>query len=160
MSFTEYYVPFHQSGQQNQESQSYFLESYVSVYDSGQWVGDINILDAFQSRIVRRGVVPTCDHLEHDQAVGPPQQANATEQLISAESWHDILDPPPEKFIVRANGNWVARLATVAMLTQTLEKTDLGAITVYPRSVCWHCNSIMSERGWLPMIGGSRAFVY
>lgn len=142
LSFTDYYVPIHQSGRQTQDSQSHFLESYVSVYDSGQWVGDINILEAFRSYSVKRN--PPCNHArDNSGSTSPPSSAG--EHIISAESWHDILEPPTEEFVVRANGNWVARVAAVAMLKQTLPEARLsmGNILIHPHRACWQCGGFM-----------------
>lgn len=132
LSFTEYYVPIHVTGQQNQDSQVFFLESYVSVHDSGKWVGDINILEALLSPDIRRAVVK-CQH-------GPGKEAEFTIQpeLISAESWQDILDPPVESIVVRANGNRVARLAVLAMLRQILKGSR--DVVICPQWWCWCCN--------------------
>lgn len=134
LSFTEYYVPMHVTGQQNQDGQIFFLESYVSVHDSGKWVGDINILDAVSSPIIKRRVVK-CRH-------GPGKEAEFTIQpeLISVESWHDILDPPVESIVVRANGNRVARLAVSAMLPQILNRSSFRDVVICPQWCCWCCH--------------------
>jgi hypothetical protein len=156
LSFTDYYVPLRLSGQQNQDSQIFFLESYVSVYDSGKWVGDIDILQALSSPNVRRKR-NTC---KHTSGIESEVRINTT-GLLSAESWHDILDPPVEPFVVLANGNWVARLAVSAMLLQILPRSrnGMGFVMICPRWYCWHCKrrfASSAEKGGL----GMRAYIY
>ncbi|KAJ8067786.1 hypothetical protein OCU04_003384 [Sclerotinia nivalis] len=53
LSFTEYYVPLIQNVVHGQDNQVFFLESVVSVHDSGAWVGDVNILDALEGGKIR-----------------------------------------------------------------------------------------------------------
>jgi hypothetical protein len=133
LSFTDYYVPVHLTGQQNQDSQVFYLESYVSVYDCGKWVGDIDVLKAFSSARVSRAR-SRCRH-----APGTELELDNSPRMISAESWHDILDPPVERFVVRAHGNWVARLAASVMLLQVLPEDDVQGVVICPPRCCWHC---------------------
>jgi len=151
LSFTEYYVPLYQNSEQGQDSQIYFLESVVSVHDSGQWVGDINILEAFENSFVNQLLAPSCDHPEQTD------QSKHCSTMVSAERWDDVLDPPSEAFVIRANGNWIARLATTAMLTQILPKGSTG-ITICPLRVCWKCNDPRQGKSQLP--GLTKVFIY
>jgi hypothetical protein len=133
LSFTDYYVPVHLTGQQNQDSQVFYLESYVSVYDCGKWVGDIDILRAFSSARVSRAR-SRCRHAPETEL-----ELGISPGIISAESWHDILDPPVERFVVRAHGNWVARLAVSVMLLQVLPEDDVQGVVICPPKCCWQC---------------------
>jgi len=89
-----------------------------------------------------------------------PQQHNALEpyhghekvptgkNFISLDCWDEILNLPPDPIVVRASGNWVARLAALAVLVDRLrvkrrhgnpeaEKMRLRIyITVCPSEVC------------------------
>lgn len=152
LSFTEYYVPLYQNGEQGQDSQIYFLESVVSVHDSGQWVGDINILEAFENSLVNQLFALSCDHPEQTD------QSKHCSTMVSAERWDDVLDPPSEAFVIRANGNWIARLATTAMLTQILPKGTTENITICPLRVCWKCNDPRKGESRLP--GLAKVFIY
>lgn len=163
LSFTEYYVPVHPNSQQNQDSQIFYLESYVSVYDSGKWVGDINIIQALSSPNVAR-THSICRHAPESES-----RIEIDTGLVSAESWYDILDPPVEKFVVRAHGSWVARLAASAMLIQTLTLDDLEGVVICPRWWCWSCgtNPIPSTKqntstslDFCPPMASNRAYIY
>jgi hypothetical protein len=156
LSFTEYYVPLYQNAGHGQDNQIFFLESVVSVHDSGVWVGDVDILRALEGgQVQRMGILP-CNHTD---------QVQFTTHMISAEGWDDVLDPPNENLVIRGNGNWVARLAATAILSQSLPRDDWSGITICPNSVCWSCNlpagrnpnfahSVTTIRGL------SRAFVF
>ena len=156
LSFTEYYVPLYQNASHGQDNQIFFLESVISVYDSGVWVGDVDILRALEGAQVHRMAILPCNHVDDVQY---------TTKMISAEGWDDILDPPNENFVIRASGNWVARLAATAILSQSLPKEDWAAITVCPNSFCWSCN-FQFERNpdfahnLTTVRGLSRAFVF
>jgi hypothetical protein len=163
LSFTDYYVPVHLIGQQNQDSQIFYLESFVSVYDSGKWVGDINILQALSSPSVSR----PSNACRHTSATEPELGVNTG--LVSAESWHDILDPPVETFVVRANGNWVARLAVSAMLLQTMPRSNLQSVVICPRWSCWYCMPSLApstkwntgtRQDYCPPMARDRAYIY
>lgn len=63
--------------------------------------------------------------------------------MISAECWDEILDLPRGGFVVRANGNWIGRLAVTAMLSQILIGSDhlMKDIIVCLNNFCWRCNN-------------------
>lgn len=136
LSFTEYYVPLHVPGQHNQDSQLFILESCVSVYDSGKWVGDINVLEALSSQKINRTRHSClCVNIK-----GFDTEFSPSPELLSAQSWQDILDPPATNFVVQAHGNWVARLAICAMLPQWLRQDGVREIVLCPTSGwCWRC---------------------
>lgn len=130
LSFTGYCAPVYQ-GEHNQDSQAHFLESVVSIYDTGSWVGDIDILKVLSTGALYRLPPKSCDH----QCRG-----NLGQEIVSAESWDEILDSPRESFVVRAHGNWAARLAAVALLGQISPPELLkNGIGVCPRDICWTC---------------------
>ncbi len=81
--------------------------------------------------------------------------------FTSLESWDEILDLPEGPLIVRANGNWIARLAILAVLVKQLQvhrqrgsklakdphsqksrkdKVLKTYVTICPKQVCWGCN--------------------
>ena len=137
LSFTDYYVPLFDGVRGGQDSQVFFLESVVSVHDSGVWVGDIDVFGALNDDRIRRIPPFCCDH--HDAESTAAQ--DSTQRLISVESWDGVLDPPSGSFVVRACGNWISRLAVTAILMQGLQKTNLSNIvSICPQKVCWKCN--------------------
>jgi hypothetical protein len=136
LSFTEYYVPVHLTGQQTQDNQLFYLESYVSIHDRGKWIGDIDILQALANPRLTRGRVE-CRHSR--EGVHASDQSENSATLLSAESWHDILDPPEEAFVVRAHGSWIARLAASSMMMQMLPGNVMQGVVVCDSDFCWPC---------------------
>ena len=138
LSFTDYTVPVYYGVRGAQDSQVFFLESVVSVHDRGIWVGDIDVLAAVQSLLTHRlPTSPSC-HRHKDQKPG--------KDLVSIECWDEILDLPYEASVVRANNNWVARLAIVSVCIQLSKRRDTPkgnlvapGIVVCPSSICWQC---------------------
>ncbi|KAL4897612.1 hypothetical protein BDV59DRAFT_168090 [Aspergillus ambiguus] len=106
----------------------WFRESVVSVHDSGNRVGDIDILKAIDDDRIT--------YFPHVPCVGDHDEKEQINFLISAERWADVLEPPEVPLIFRANGNWIARLSAVAIAAQIFP-TD--RIVVCRNDTCWHC---------------------
>ena len=138
LSFTDYTVPVYYGVRGAQDSQVFLLESVVSVHDRGIWVGDIDVLAAVQSSLTHRlSTSPSCHH-HKDQKPG--------KDLVSIESWDEVLDLPHEVSVARANNNWVARLAIVSVFMQLFKESTKyernlveHGIMVCPSSMCWKC---------------------
>ncbi len=134
LSFTNYYAPLTQAGRrQGQDHHVFLRESIVSVYHSGEWIGDLDVLKSLDSGRLHR--------IPHARCSCSQSQASQELALLatSVESWEDVLDPPSEGFVVRAHGNWVARLATASMLIQVMPEDSEAGITILPSDVCWRC---------------------
>lgn len=135
LSFTDYTSPIYDGIRGGQDSQVCFLESVVSIHDKGDWVGDIDVLRAVNSPSIKR--LPQEIHCNHEKGQKPARV------LTSIESWDEMLDPPRSAIIIRANGNWIARVAATAVLIQVLTERNLGSVNAYilicPSSVCWQC---------------------
>ena len=137
LSFTEYNPPIYDGVRGGQDSQVFFLESIISVHDKGDWVGDIDILTAVESFKVERLSPPA--HCSHEQG-----SKLATNNMMSVECWDDVLELPRNKSVIRASGNWAARLAATAVVVQILpeEGSEIIAgqtLLICPSSVCWNC---------------------
>ncbi|KAH6262491.1 hypothetical protein HBI40_124070 [Parastagonospora nodorum] len=141
LSFTGLHMPMYDTNVKvGRDSQVSILESVMSVRDRGNWVADINILDALSTDFDFKPVLNrTCRH-EQTQA--------SFAGVYSIESWDDILDHPVDKFVVRTHGNWAARLAAYSVLAQAMkEKGRSGRITVCEPDTCWQCLFRASSRG-------------
>lgn len=141
LSFTGLHMPMYDTNVKvGRDSQVSIIESVMSVRDRGDWVADINILDAlntdfnFQPRLNC-----TCHH---------EQPFTSFAGVYSIESWDDILDHPVDRFVVRTHGNWVARLAAYSVLSQAMKaKGRTGRITICEPDTCWRCLFEASSRG-------------
>ena len=130
LSFTDYHIPLYGGITGGHDNQVSFLESVVSVRDSGEWVADLDVLSAVNSNnvyILNKPV--SCQH---------PRGLTPEESLISMESWDEVLDRPDCICVIRASGNWIARLAITCVLAQKSAALETR-ITVCPSSVCWRC---------------------
>lgn len=132
LSFTDHHVPVYDTNVKvGQDSQVSVIESVISVHDSGEWVADVDILDAINSDFVSR--LPALEPCNH------PKDISTEQGVFSIDTWDDILDCPSDRFVVRAHGNWLGRLATTSVLSQVLKLRDNVKITVCQPDTCWHC---------------------
>ncbi|KAK0622348.1 hypothetical protein B0T14DRAFT_535633 [Immersiella caudata] len=119
---TEYRVPYVTQHRGVRDSQTFFQEATISVYDGTTWVGDADIVkELFREsteRVVRRG-----------------KKGKKTETPVSRirtiVNWPELLDKPSEPVVVLTKGNWISRLATAAMSAQLGYKT-----TIMPEKYC------------------------
>ena len=107
-----------------------YVEAVVSTHDCGKWVGDIDVLSLYRnsssilsdfgSEVINAMKVETravkalpafCEHTESEK-----NNYSNFRNLTSIDNWPEFLDPPPNPAIIRANGNWIARLALAAAM--------------------------------------------
>lgn len=134
LSFTEYYFPLvRASDGQGQDKLVHYLESVVSIHHAGRWIGDVDLQKCLASSFFTREPPESCkqDHGTYSGGNG----------IRSIESWEDVIDPPPGDAVVRAHGNWVARLATTAVLIRLRKAREGGfkEVSVFPHEYCWTC---------------------
>ena len=136
LSFTEASLPLYDGVRGPINSQVTLVETLISIYDKGVWVGDIDVMSSLWTLALQR--LPQ----RHSDCPHGSERAPSTE-LLSIESWDEVLRPPVESMVIRASGNWTARLAIAAMLIQVLkvqQPADIqGCIGICPDSVCWKC---------------------
>ena len=136
LSFTGYNHPIFEGIGGARDNQASFVGSVISAYDRGVWVGDLDILRSLE-KIERLKSQCYCE----DRRLAPI----SARALLSLESWDEILDPPNASSVIRASGNWPARLAIIATLVQnrgndeSLPFRPTALIIVCPRSTCWEC---------------------
>ncbi|KAF4447046.1 hypothetical protein F53441_9345 [Fusarium austroafricanum] len=109
------------------------IEAVISIKDSGQWIGDVDVLKALESDMIHLVQSnPDCSH-ELDLL---PQKS-----MQSIECWDELRDCPEEQAVIRAGGNWVARLAATSYLAQKMEQNGMRSSRIFicPEGVCWTC---------------------
>ena len=110
------------------------VETLVSVYDKGAWVAEIDILRTFRSDIRRVGGLVTEPHDNKDtyeEALRKYPQLAAT----AIENWDELIEAPNTGAIaVQAHGNWLARLATMAVCA----KHEFLPV-ILAHETCWAC---------------------
>ncbi|RSM18462.1 hypothetical protein CDV31_002597 [Fusarium ambrosium] len=131
LSFTNWSHSGGPSGMQGVEA--LLVEAVVSIRDSGQWVGDVDATTALGCDMIHQVKPnPNCNHEPHSLP---------TTAMISIECWDELRICPEGLAVVRASGNWVARLAATAYLVQKILLGELRRrrIFVCPDNVCWAC---------------------
>jgi hypothetical protein len=55
-------------------------------------------------------------------------------KITSIDNWSEFLDPPPNSAIIRAKGNWIARLALAAAMRGREDSAVWAS-----GQICWKC---------------------
>jgi hypothetical protein len=133
LSFTEYEPPIDTGSHGGRDGQAFFLESLVSVCDRGEWIADLDVLGTL--KIPNCYVLKPCNKRSHDRkaAFDPEKFKNC---LTSIDTWLELLDPPNNDCIVRADGNWCGRLATAVVC---LQRGHTTLLLPSPDFKCWIC---------------------
>ena len=85
-------------------------EAVVSVFNGGQWIGDLDVLPNLNKAKRLSCNFRTCTHSLQNPEVEP-------EDIIAIDSWDEFIDHPGTTSIVRSQGNWLARLAATVLGT-------------------------------------------
>jgi hypothetical protein len=126
LSFTGYELPLNVDSRSGRDVLAYFLETAVSVYNHGEWVADLDVLEA--ATLWLSQIKEYCDHRE--------LPGFDFSSLVSVDSWPELLDLPVQSAVVRASGDPIARLATAALATRLAAK-----VIVLPSTpVCLACH--------------------
>lgn len=148
-SLTEFELSLDVGARGLRDRQAVLLESVITVNDKGMDLGDLDILSALDSGLVVR--VGSCVHgsnagkhedrtdyscVSKNRLLRSSQDSGATSaNFISLDCWDELLDPPAtSKSVVRATGNWQARLAAMAACKQKGYR-----VRVLPRRPCILC---------------------
>ncbi|KAI0509546.1 hypothetical protein F5B22DRAFT_658111 [Xylaria bambusicola] len=126
LSFTDFEMPVDIGVRGLRDTLVVLIESLVSVNDKGTHIGDLDIMSMLRSDYIT--LFRTC---YYPWAVGTQ---TSLESLISIDSWDEFLDLPGSPSIVRAYGNWQARLAIATASVQRKKHT-----LVLPQESCLQC---------------------
>jgi hypothetical protein len=126
LSLTGYELPLDVEPRGNRDSEAYFVETNVSVYDGGEWVGDIDIMSAQKTW-------PHFEDCGHD-VEQRKRRVHLPKNMQTVDSWKAFLDAPVGAGVFRAFGNPMARLAAATLATQKGYKFHI----LGPNG-CWAC---------------------
>lgn len=135
LSFTEYEIPLSVPIGAI-DAEAVMLESLISVYDRAKWIADLDVLGNLANQNYCQHILshPPCEGLHQSRLPKSRGEETttltdtATRQLVSIDSWDELLDPP-EKLgkgqigVIRAHNNWQARLATMSVSVQMKYRT-------------------------------------
>lgn len=129
----------------------HFIESVISVRESGRWVADLDILSIDFSTLH----VPSESDFHASCCCTAEDLIEYVKNydIKSVDSWEELLDDPKVTCIVRAHGNWAARLAAASILSQQGQSHNLCAF--HSNKICLRClmtraESTVGRAGLLP----------
>jgi hypothetical protein len=106
----------------------FYLQSVVSLWEGGEHIADLNILDIQRKELTRV-------HLDCSCPV--PQTKIQDMDIRCLDSWQDVLRPPRRMAVMRAHSNWSARLAATALFLQRQKEHAVALLP--PGPLCWNC---------------------
>ncbi|KFY32306.1 hypothetical protein V493_00322 [Pseudogymnoascus sp. VKM F-4281 (FW-2241)] len=128
ISFTGQRLPLVITDMDTIDQGIFYVQSIVSLWDKGKHIADLDLLKLSDLDITR--VELECSCLE-------VKAYDSERDMRKLESWQDVLTPPRRTAIMQSYGNWPARLAAVALLTQE-QKGHVVAV-LGPGPLCWKC---------------------
>jgi hypothetical protein len=139
LKLTGYEMPINAGQHGSRYQEVLYAEAIVSAHSRGQWVADINVLSLYTSDSKRgwwdltwleQRLLPASCH--HDDVSRNDHSDFGL--LTSIDNWPELLDRPPNTSIIRAKGNWDARLALSAVMRMKNEDVIIAS-----GDVCWAC---------------------
>lgn len=133
LSFTDWHTAVNAEvlNQRLRSTEVEIHEAVVSVHMGGQWVADVDILDALSKSSA------SWDHewyYKHDCSHKDESRYQSAEEDVRAiTTWEEFLDNPSEPVIMLTHGNWKARLAAVAMGVRRHDRI------IATKGICWDC---------------------
>ena len=124
LSFTQYTLPIDTGTHGAQDTETFLIESPISIYDRERWVADVDVLGLFQSERFCR-YHTDCGHSEDGEH---------SSDLINIDNWEELLDREDVNSVVRAYQNSQARLATAIISARQGHQT-----VVVSGGACWSC---------------------
>jgi hypothetical protein len=129
LSFTGWKIPLTSGAQGFIDQDIHFLETIISVRDRGTWVADLDVLQSLNDNLVKSADGMKCN------CKSPNQDLEGEFTLI--DNWDELIDPPQSAAVVRAHGNWAARVAAICIIRTKFPSRQL---IVVPKQVgCWSC---------------------
>lgn len=117
LSFTDWCIPIDvgEAGRGRRDAEAYIIESLVSVYDRGKWIGDMDVLQALSKGCHQPDheffYKPFCDH--HYAHTLDPTKSDPP--IVTIKNWDEFLEHPKSPAVAMAHGNWDAKLALAVL---------------------------------------------
>ncbi|KAJ2993218.1 hypothetical protein NUW58_g1912 [Xylaria curta] len=134
LNLSDWQMPLNYGEHGLRDSEVSFVEAFVSLHDHGEWVADLDVLGSLSSSNLHfldfsAGSSKDCSNWGHSKS-----RTSDLSQFVSIDRWEELLEPPVERGVVRASGNWQARLAATVLAVQKGYQTHVVA-----KAVCWGC---------------------
>ena len=116
LGFSGYELAIDVGNHGGRNREAFFLESLIRVHDRGEWVADLDALHALEhaTSYIRNDGKKKESRCLHVSNIEGQQSVPATE-LIAIDRWEELLERPHNAAVLRAHGNWVARLAATVV---------------------------------------------
>ncbi|KAI5459036.1 hypothetical protein BGZ63DRAFT_465761 [Mariannaea sp. PMI_226] len=146
LKFTEFNVPL-ASGPGAVDADVVMREALISVYDGSRWIGDLNILQAFESSNLIRLPGCNCERREEETNLCQLLVQSFDDQLKAITAWNEVLLCKEnliqgEIGVARMYGNWFARLAAACLAS----RLDCQAFALPSHSICHQCGNHIFTR--------------
>ena len=146
LSFTKWNQALNIGNTGGKDVEAYLLETLISVYDRDKWISDLDVLSTFRSdRLLKTFLAQNmcdCSTSVSTQVMGNRPSGPPSMRLISIGNFAEIIVTPSETGIIKAKGNWQARLAAASICIAKGYKVILK-----PQECCWPCLSKVSMSG-------------
>lgn len=97
------------------DADAYIVESLVSVYDRGRWIGDLDVLGALSKGSAHPDHAffyrTSCAHVDAKTL----QPHRVSPSFVTIENWDEFLEHPETPAVAMAHGNWDAKLALAVL---------------------------------------------
>ena len=112
------------------------LETALSVYERGEWVADLDVLKSITKASMPRILpCPDCRRRRNGEMPRKGLIGENKPGVTAITNWTELLDPPETTYsIVKATGNWEARLAATVIAVASGYH-----VCVLPDIWCWGC---------------------
>ena len=124
LSFTQYTLVIDTGTHGTLDTETFLIESPISIYDRERWVADVDVLGLFQSEHFFR----------HHTGCVHSEDGKRSSGLITIDNWEELLDREDLNSVVRAYQNPQARLATAIISAKQGHQT-----VVVSGEACWSC---------------------
>jgi hypothetical protein len=119
-----------------------YVDAVVQVYDRDQWFVDIDVMklytSAANSALDGHLLPSTCAHSELTKT-----DFTYIGAATAIDNWPEIIEPPSNISVVRAYGNWSARLALACLM-----RARDDPLIVANEKFCWACvKEVIQEVG-------------
>lgn len=134
ISFSEASQAINVDFEGGRDVEAYFLETLISVHDRETWIAELDVISALKTpkdRLIHNFLEYRSCRCGASPTIGP--------QIISIDNFAEMIIPPRKAGIIRANGNWQARLAAASIC---LAKGY--TVILKSENTCWGCLSKVS----------------
>ncbi|KAJ4016245.1 hypothetical protein NW766_004437 [Fusarium irregulare] len=120
------------------DESSALREILVQVYDSSDWVCDLDILATLRDPLFSR---VTCQGTDH--SLGEFSNTGALTGATTVDNWEELLTPPVDggPLVIRTSGNWLGRLSAAGVCIRLRKHA-----VILPQPPCWSCVELHLSR--------------